>query len=93
MQPKYTSGQLVVDAFSGWPHDWYTDAIGVIVEVTVEREEIIIYRIHWRKENIIESITEELLDMWCIVYNDKGTVVHGPHNFFGLLGWLNDGSI
>jgi hypothetical protein len=85
MQPKYKAGQLVIDAFSGYPHEWYTDAIGVIVSIVVEREEIIIYKVHWRKENLIESITQELLDMWCIVYDESGTVVHGPSNFFGLL--------
>ena len=59
------------------------DTVGIIVEVIVKEhaddlDQRVIYKIHWRYDNRIEPIGEHLLDLWCMVYDKEGNVVHGP---------------
>jgi hypothetical protein len=89
MEPKYKVGYLVVDVFSAYG-DFHMDTVGIIVGVIVRNPPIItendvlnngqsiIYRIHWRHDNKTEPLGEDLLDLWCMVYDKEGNVVHGP---------------
>ena len=89
MQPKYDIGYLVVDVFSAYG-DFHMDTVGIIVGVIVRNPPIvsdndilnngqsIIYRIHWRHDGKTEPLGEDLLDLWCMVYDKEGNVVHGP---------------
>jgi len=82
MQSKYQIGYLVVDVFSAYG-DFHMDTVGIIVEVIVKEhaddlDQRVIYKIHWRYDNRIEPIGEHLLDLWCMVYDKEGNVVHGP---------------
>jgi|TARA_R110000824_G_scaffold16872_1_gene69316 hypothetical protein len=82
MQSKYQVGYLVVDVFSAYG-DFHMDTVGIIVEVIVKDhidtfDQRVFYKIHWRFDNRIEPIGESLLELWCMVYDKEGNVVHGP---------------
>lgn len=71
-----------MDVFSAYG-DFHMDTVGIIVEIVIKDhtdtlDQRVFYRIHWRYDNSIEPIGEDLLDLWCMVYDNEGNVVHGP---------------
>ena len=95
MQPKYDIGYLVVDVFSAYG-DFHMDTVGIIVGVTIRNPPLvvegdincsqsIIYEIHWRHDGKVEPLGEDLLNLWCMVYDKDGNVVHGPKHIPSIL--------